>query len=156
MLTPDILQMEWLLCDMCGKAFQILEEKWLILWYDPVEYFHFISTGWASLVAQMVKNPPAMQETQVQSLGQEDALEKETATHSSILAWRMGTVHGVHTVGQDQATYRFHQIHCLVFPFQASIDNQILKYIFQMWAITWLSVVLWEIDFHWFETFREK
>ena len=38
----------------------------------------------------MVKNPPAMQETQVQSLGQEDALEKETATHSSILAWRMG------------------------------------------------------------------
>ena len=40
----------------------------------------------------MVKNPPAMQETQemkVQSLGQEDALEKEMATHSSILAWRI-------------------------------------------------------------------
>ena len=36
---------------------------------------------------QMVKNPPAMQETQVPSLGQEDALEKEMATHSSILAW---------------------------------------------------------------------
>ena len=35
----------------------------------------------------MVKNPPAMQETQVPSLGQEDALEKEMATHSSILAW---------------------------------------------------------------------
>ena len=42
--------------------------------------------GGASLVAQRVKNPPAMQETQVQSLGQEDPLEKETATHSSILA----------------------------------------------------------------------
>ena len=41
----------------------------------------------ASLVAQMVKNPPAMQETWVQSLGQEDPLEKEMATHSSILAW---------------------------------------------------------------------
>ena len=40
-----------------------------------------------SLVAQMVKNLPAMQETQVQSLGQEDPLEKEMATHSSILAW---------------------------------------------------------------------
>ena len=40
----------------------------------------------ASLVAQMVKNPPAMQETQVQSLGQEDPLEKGKATHSSILA----------------------------------------------------------------------
>ena len=42
-----------------------------------------------SLVAQTVKNPPAMQETQVQSLGWEDPLEKEMATHSSILAWRI-------------------------------------------------------------------
>ena len=40
-------------------------------------------------MAQMVKNPPAMQETQVQSLGQEDPLEKGKATHSSILAWRI-------------------------------------------------------------------
>ena len=40
----------------------------------------------ASLVAQMVKNPPAMKETGVQSLGWEDPLEKEMATHSSILA----------------------------------------------------------------------
>ena len=38
-------------------------------------------------MAQMVKNLPAMQETQVRSLGQEDPLEKEMATHSSILAW---------------------------------------------------------------------
>ena len=43
----------------------------------------------ASLVAQMVKNPPAIQETQVQSLGWEDPLEKGMATHSSILAWRI-------------------------------------------------------------------
>ena len=43
----------------------------------------------ASLVAQMVKNLPAMRETQVQSLGQEDPLEKGMATHSSILAWRI-------------------------------------------------------------------
>ena len=40
-------------------------------------------------MAQMVKNPPAMQETRVQSLGQEDILEKGKATHSSILAWRI-------------------------------------------------------------------
>ena len=40
-------------------------------------------------MAQMVKNLPAMQETQVQSLGQEDPLEKGMATHSSILAWRI-------------------------------------------------------------------
>ena len=43
----------------------------------------------ASLVAQLVQNPPAMQETQVQSLGWEDPLEKEMATQSSILAWRI-------------------------------------------------------------------
>ena len=42
----------------------------------------------ASLVAQMVKNPPAVQETQVRSLSREDPLEEEMATHSSILAWR--------------------------------------------------------------------
>ena len=40
-------------------------------------------------MAQIVKNLPAVQETQVQSLGQEDPLEKEMATHSSILAWRI-------------------------------------------------------------------
>ena len=44
---------------------------------------------WASLVAQLVKNLPAMQETWVQSLGWEDLLEKGTATHSNIPAWRV-------------------------------------------------------------------
>ena len=43
----------------------------------------------ASLVAQMVKNPPTMQETWVQSPGWEDPLEEGTATHSRILAWRI-------------------------------------------------------------------
>ena len=42
-----------------------------------------------SLVAQMVKHLPTMRETQVQSLGWEDLLEKEMATHSSILAWKI-------------------------------------------------------------------
>ena len=46
-------------------------------------------TSWASLIAQSVKNLPAMQETWVQFLGWEDPLEKEMATHSSILAWRI-------------------------------------------------------------------
>ena len=41
------------------------------------------------MVAQMVNNLPALQETQVSSLGQEDPLEKEMATHSSFLAWRI-------------------------------------------------------------------
>ena len=45
--------------------------------------------SWASLVAQMVKSLPAMHKTQVQSLGWEDPLEKEIATHCSVLAWRV-------------------------------------------------------------------
>ena len=49
----------------------------------PLQY------SWASLVAQLVKNLPAMQETWVRSLGWEDPLEKGRATHSSILAWRI-------------------------------------------------------------------
>ena len=44
---------------------------------------------WTSLVAQMVNRLPTMQETRVQSLGRGDPLEKEMATHSSILAWRI-------------------------------------------------------------------
>ena len=49
----------------------------------PLQY------SWASLVAQLVKYPPAVQETWVQSLGWEDLLKKGKATHSSILAWRI-------------------------------------------------------------------
>ena len=61
----------------------------------------------------MVKNLPAMQETQVRSLGQEDPLEEKMATHSSILAWEilwteglggLHTVHGVSRVRHDLAT----------------------------------------------------
>ena len=47
---------------------------------------------WPSLVAQMVKHLPTMRETRVQSLGREDLLEKEMATHSSILAWKIPRV----------------------------------------------------------------
>ena len=46
-------------------------------------------TGWASLVAQAVKRLPTMREIWVRSLGQEDPLEKEMATHSSIHAWKI-------------------------------------------------------------------
>ena len=48
-----------------------------------------LHTSGASLVAQRLKHLPAMQETCVRSLGQEDPLEKEMATHSTILAWRI-------------------------------------------------------------------
>ena len=65
-------------------------------------------------LAQMANNPLAMRETQVQSLGQKDPLEEETAAHSSILAWRIprteepgglvepGGLHTVHRVAKSQ------------------------------------------------------
>ena len=67
----------------------------------PLQY------SWASLVAQTVKNPPAMQETWVQSLDWEGLLEEGMATHSSILAWRIPMDRGawwaaVHGVAKSQ------------------------------------------------------
>ena len=59
---------------------------------------------WASLVAQLAKNPPAMREIWVRYLGWEDPLEKGKATHSSILAWRIPcTIQsiGLQRVGHD-------------------------------------------------------
>ena len=63
-------------------------------------------------MVQTVKRVPVMQETHVRSLGQEDPLEKETATHSSILAWRIPWIEehgrlqsmGLQRVGHDRAT----------------------------------------------------
>ena len=66
----------------------------------PLQY------SWASLVAQLVKNPPAMQETWVRSLGWEDPLEKGTATHSSILAWRIPWT--VQSTGSQRVRHDFH------------------------------------------------
>ena len=63
---------------------------------------------WASLVAQRVKCLPTMWETQVQSLGQEDPLEKEMATHSSILAWEIPWTEelgGLQSMGSQRARH---------------------------------------------------
>ena len=66
----------------------------------PLQY------SWATLVAQLVKNPPAMQETGVQSLGWENPLEKGKVTHSSIMAWRIPwTIQ--QKIGHDWATFTF-------------------------------------------------
>ena len=58
------------------------QQTWITAHVFTTEFTEY----WASLVARLVKNPPAMQETWVQSLGWEDPLEKGKATHSSILA----------------------------------------------------------------------
>ena len=57
--------------------------------YNTLLLLLTVTLDQASPVAQMVKNLPAMQENRVQSLGQEDPLQKGLATHSSILAWRI-------------------------------------------------------------------
>ena len=70
-----------------------------------------LQCSWASLVAQLIKNPPAVQETWVRSLGWEDPLEKGKATHSSILAWRIPwTVHGVAKSQTRLRDFHFHFI----------------------------------------------
>ena len=64
---------------------------WKVFWFRgmDIKLFQYDQEPWASLVAQLVKNPPAMWETWVWSLGWEDPLEKGKATHSGILAWRI-------------------------------------------------------------------
>ena len=62
----------------------------------------------ASLAVQLVKNPPAMQETPVRSLGREDPLEKDMAIHSSILAWRIPWTEepgGLQSMGSQRVGY---------------------------------------------------
>jgi len=61
----------------------LMANFWVFPKRHPLQY------SWASLVAQLVKNLPAMQETWVQSLSWVDPLEKGKATYSSILAWRI-------------------------------------------------------------------
>ena len=71
-----------------GKATHSSILAWRIPWTVEGKGYPF-QYSWASLVAQLVKNLPAMQETPVRFLGQEDPPEKGKATHSSIPAWRI-------------------------------------------------------------------
>ena len=66
-------------------------------------------SSWASLIAQLVKNPPAMWETLLLFLGWEDPLEKGKAKHASILPWRIPwTVHGVAKSRTGLSNFHFH------------------------------------------------
>ena len=88
-----------------------------------------LQCSWASLVAQLVKNPPAMQETRVWSLGWEDILEKGKASYSSISAWRIlwTTIHGV--------AKRWTRLSDFCFLFQAQSETHRVR----MWIVTGLS-----------------
>ena len=90
-----------------GRYWKIFHTPFLCIW-TCLSYL-----WWTSLVAQMVKHLPTMRETQVQSLGQEDPLKKEMATHSSILAWKIPWTEeagrlqfmGSQRLGHDWATF---------------------------------------------------
>ena len=79
--------------DYCSRARQTSVTNWFQFQinYGQVGTYTSINYGqvWASVVAQLVKGPPAMWETWVRSLGWEDPQEKGKATHSSILSWRI-------------------------------------------------------------------
>ena len=98
------------------------EKRWLAQYthvkcdgFQFIDFFFmffvsYLRNLWTSLVAQLVKNPPAMWETWVRCLGWEDSLEKGKAIHSSILAWRIPwTVYsmGLQRVRHDWATFTF-------------------------------------------------
>ena len=103
-IYTELLINEWCYCEVL-MILNCSNSKWIACTYVCVYiYIHtYTHTQWASLVAQMVKNPLAVQDTWVWSLGWEDPLEENMATHSSILAWRIpmdrgawwATVHGV-------------------------------------------------------------
>ena len=69
-------------------TFEVIDFYHMVLVF-PMSFWLLLHPTRASLVAQMVKNLPSMQETQVPALSQEDPLEKGMATHCSILAWRI-------------------------------------------------------------------
>ena len=73
----------------CSDPLDKMVPYWHITYKCPPVYLKSSSDHLASLVAQRLKCLPAMQETRLRSLSQEDPLEKEMATHSSILAWRI-------------------------------------------------------------------
>ena len=62
---------------------------WQAIVHGGAKSWTWLTLSWASVVAQMVKNLPAIRETWAQSVGWEDPLEEGMATHSSILAWRI-------------------------------------------------------------------
>ena len=79
-----------------------------ILWHLCIFSLYFLLRDWASLVAQMVKNPRAMQETWVQSLGWDNPVEEGMVTHPNILAWRIPMDRGacgLQSMGSQRVRY---------------------------------------------------
>ena len=83
-------------------------------WKEAAEWFYCLP--WTSLAAQMVKSLPTTRETRVQSLGREDLLEKEVATHSSILVWEIPWTEepgGLQSVGSQRVRHWMTSLMCV-------------------------------------------
>ena len=121
-------------------------------------YIMLILNIWASLIAQMVKSLPAMQETQVWSLGQEDTLEKGMAICSSILAWRipwsedLGRLQtmGLQRVGHDWEINTHTYTHTHTHEVQSSWWQGVCGERFSSEFTTWILPVTIRNSFWWF------
>ena len=104
---------------------------WFLGWEDTLRRIGYpLQYSWASLVAQLVKNPPAMWEIWVWSLSWEDPLEKGKVTHSSILAQRIQSM-GSQRVQHDWVRFIFTRDHCLKYRIIAFISKINVTCIFQ-------------------------
>ena len=102
-ISDDLIYIGLTLCTMRNSIWL----SSLFTFQCSVMYFTYFG---ASLVAQMVKRLPAVRETGVRSLGQEDPLEKEMATHSSVLAWRIpgtGGPDGLPSMGSHRVRHNW-------------------------------------------------
>ena len=103
-LVIGLIDQDWIptpASSFSGLQYHISRSLWKILLYSYMG---------ASLVSQTVRNPPAMQETQVWSLGQEDPLEKGMANHASILVWRIPWVEepgGLQSTGSQRVGHNW-------------------------------------------------
>ena len=116
------------------------------LWVCHLAYENVLhglyNEAWASLVAQMVKHLPAMQETRVQSLGWEDPLKKEMATHSSILAWRIPRTEepGGLCFAAATAAKLLQSCPTLCDPMDCSLPGFSVHEIFQAKVLEWVAI----------------
>ena len=139
---------------MCGFFFCVLYyvPSVHISVYMPIKYI-LITVSWSSLVAQIIKTLPSMQETQVQSLGQRDPLENGMATHSSTFAWRISWTEkpgglqsmGLQRVGHDWASNTL--IYFKKWKYDAS--NFVLLFSRLMWLFMMFCgfIWIWELIF---------
>ena len=135
---------------MLMRWITLIFECWWILLHNDRKSWHWQIK--ASLVAQLVKNLPAVWETWVRYLGWEDPLEKGKATHSSILAWRIPwTVHEVVKSRTRLSDFHFHyecSVNC--------ISLLVFYFFFQLYLIVvvYLSTLTWNSSIYFYLLWR--